>query len=75
MLLRWLEFRMLKYVAKIVQEEHLKQPETDKFINAMFRRGVWKLPAQISIKFCRVAHSLPQVQIAELSAGRAWWKS
>ncbi|MBS6274777.1 MAG: hypothetical protein KH423_00960 [Actinomycetaceae bacterium] len=30
---------MLKDAAKIVQEECLKQPETDKFINAMFRRG------------------------------------
>ena len=26
-------------LVKIVQEERLKQPETDKFINAMFRRG------------------------------------
>lgn len=24
---------------------------------------------------CRADHSLPRVQITELSAGRAWWKS
>ena len=30
---------MLKDVARIVQEERLKQPKTDEFINAMFRRG------------------------------------